>query len=264
MNVGNAPDTFLGTSHQTTRMLIDEGIIGRPVAAQAIFMSAGHERWHPNPRFYYARRGGGPMLDMGPYYLTAMVNLLGPMERVTGMAGVQIADRVANAGPYKGEKIEVETPDHVTGAVAFRSGAIATITTTFAAQHRVDDRKHPLTIFGTQGTLRTPDPNSFEGTILVQRIGDEDWQEIPTRHSHPNGRSLGVAEMAQAIREDRPARAAGEMAFAVLEAMEGFLKSSDTGRHIDITADHDRPEMIPVGAAIGGASAAPATATATA
>lgn len=257
VRIGNAPDTFLGTSHQTTRLLIDGGIIGRPVAAQAVFMCAGHERWHPNPNFYYAKRGGGPMLDMGPYYLTAMVNLLGPMERVTGIAGIQIADRVAQSDkcPYQGEKIDVETPDHVTGSVAFRSGAIASITTSFAIQHRVDDSSHPLTIFGTEGTLKSPDPNNFNGTILVKTKGDDDWREVPTQHTHPNGRSLGVADMAQAIREDRPHRATGDLAFAVLQAMEGFLTSSTTGRHIDITAEHDRPDMIAVGANVGGAGA---------
>ncbi|MFW6058971.1 MAG: Gfo/Idh/MocA family protein [Phycisphaeraceae bacterium] len=252
LRLGCAPDTFLGTSHQTCRLLIDEGAIGTPVAALALFLSRGPEHWHPNPEFYYAP-GGGPMFDMGPYYLTALTNLLGPMQRVTGMAGIQIPDRVVGKGApdREGNKIDVKTPDHVAGHIAYTSGAIATIVTSFATAGRTDDGRHPITIFGTEGTLAVPDPNGFDGSILLQPRGEKEWQEIAPRHDHPNGRSLGLAEMCHAIRAERAHRASGELAFAVLAAMEGFLTSSERGAPVEINAPAERPEVLSVGLSDG-------------
>ncbi len=247
LTVGNAPDTFLGTAHQTARKVIDEGGIGRPVAAQALMLSGGPESWHPNSPFYY-QPGGGPMLDMGPYYLTDLVNLLGPMKRVTGLAGIQISDRTAGAGHHKGKKLDVQTPDHVTGSIEFTNGTIASITTSFAVRHRVDDKAHPIVIYGTEGTLEVPDPNGFDRSVILHKLGEgQEPQEVAPSHTHPNGRSLGLAEMCHAIQEGRPARASGEVAFAVVQAMLGFLESSETGRAVDIIAEHDRPAMMPVG-----------------
>ncbi|MEX0654448.1 MAG: Gfo/Idh/MocA family oxidoreductase [Phycisphaeraceae bacterium] len=246
VRVGCAPDTFLGTAHQTCRKLIDDGAIGRPVAATAFMLCRGHETWHPSPEFYY-KPGGGPMFDMGPYYLTALINLLGPIARATGSAGIQINPRTITSQPLNGQKIEVETPDHVTGTIDFASGAIGTIITSFATAHSPHDGKHPITIFGTDGTLQVPDPNNFDGSILLKTAGDEDYRDVPIEHDHPNGRSLGVAEMAHGIRENRPHRASGEVAFAVLSAMQGFLDAAATGQAQTLDAGFDRPAMLPLG-----------------
>lgn len=248
VRVGCAPDTFMGIGHQTVRHAIESGVIGRPVSALAFMLSRGPEPWHPDPEFFY-QPGGGPMLDMGPYYLTALVNLLGPIRRVCGMSGILQPDRVVGSGPKKGKKLAVETDDHVAGTVEFTSGAIATIVTSFAAQH-VHPLKH-IQVIGTEGTLVVPDPNHFDGDVLLFKDGFPDWQKLDYTHDHPPGRSLGVADMAHAIRGGREHRASGELAFAVLSAMEGFVESSRTGRYCELTVDYAKPAMMPTGAKNG-------------
>lgn len=250
VRVGCAPDTFLGTANQACRKALDEGVIGRPVAATAMMMSRGPEPWHPSPHFYY-QPGGGPMFDMGPYYLTALINMLGPIKRVTGMAGVLIADRVVGKGEHAGERIPVNTPDHVAGHIEFASGAIATLITSFAVKPNTHNAPQPISIFGTEGTIQMGDPNRFDHPGLVRRADEEAWREIAIEHDHPNGRSLGLAEMCHAIRSDRPHRASGELAFAVLAAVEGVLTSSERGEHVSVTGPDDRPAPLPVGLADG-------------
>ncbi|MFP4144105.1 MAG: Gfo/Idh/MocA family protein [Phycisphaeraceae bacterium] len=246
LRVGCAPDTFLGTAQQTCRKLIDEGAIGRPLAATAFMLCPGHESWHPDPAFYY-QPGGGPMFDMGPYYLTALINLLGPARRVTGLTGVLNREREVGSGPKAGEKIEVNTADHVAGHLEFESGAIATLVTSFATRFATYDGAHPIAIYGSEGTLQVPDPNRFDGTVRLRRVCDADWQEVKAEHTHPNGRSLGLADLAHAVQAARPHRASAELAFAVLGAMEGFQRSSDEGRHVALEMEHARPAMLPVG-----------------
>lgn len=244
LRVGCAPDTFLGGGHQTCRKLIDEGAIGRPVAGTAFFMCPGHERWHPNPGFYYAV-GGGPMLDMGPYYITDLVNLMGPVARVAGITATPRRERVITSEPLKGTRIPVEVPTHVAGTLEFVCGAVVTIAMSF------DVPKHghrPFEIYGTEGTLIVPDPNRFGGEILTARTGGE-WESVPTVHGYAddNYRSIGVADMAHAIRSGRPHRASGELALHVLEVMEAFAVSAETGRHVIISSRPERPAMLPVG-----------------
>lgn len=251
LRVGCAPDTFLGTSHQTCRKLIDEGAIGTPVAATAFMLCPGHESWHPNPAFYY-QPGGGPMLDMGPYYMTALVNMLGPMSRVAGITGKQITDRTIAKGDHAGEKIDVQVDDHVAGTVQFQNGTIATLVTSFATRFPTHDGKQPITIYGTKGTLRVPDPNGFDGPISIRCAGDKAWREVETEHHHPNGRSIGLADMATAIRSGREHRASGDLAFAVLEAMLGFVESSRTNGHVKLSAIATRPAMLPTHLACDG------------
>lgn len=246
VRVGCAPDTVLGTSHQTCRQLIDEGAIGKPVAAVALMLCPGHESWHPSPMFYY-QPGGGPMFDMGPYYLSSLIQLLGPAERIASIAGIQIPDRTITSQPLSGTKIDVETPDHVAGTVQFASGAIATLVTSFATRFRTDNPRQPITIYGTEGTLQVPDPNGFAGVIKLRQLEDKDWQEIAPRHTHPNGRSLGLADMAHAIQQGRAHRASGELGFAVLEAMQAFLDSSTSGEHRQLSTAYGRPPMVPPG-----------------
>ncbi|MEX0887511.1 MAG: Gfo/Idh/MocA family oxidoreductase [Phycisphaeraceae bacterium] len=247
VRVGGAPDTFLGTSHQLCRQLIDDNAIGKPVAVTAFFLSRGPEPWHPDPAFFY-KPGGGPMFDMGPYYLTDLINLLGPINRVVGAAGMQIPDRVVGKGPKQGTRLDVETPDHVSGLIHFASGAIGTLVTSFSCLYAQHSGENPITIYGSEGTLAVPDPNRFDGPVKLRRAGEEEWQTLTPEHDHPNGRSLGLAEMAHAIRADRPHRASGELMFAVLNAMESFLTTSTSGHYATLPdGENVRPAMMPVG-----------------
>jgi predicted dehydrogenase len=242
VRVGSAPDTFLGGAHQTARACLDEGMIGRPVGGTAFFLCPGHERWHPRPDFYY-RAGGGPMLDMGPYYVTDLVNLLGPVASVCGVATRTRAERVITSAPLAGTRIPVETATHVTGVLTFVSGAAVSMTMSFdVARH-----KHvPIEIYGERGSLIAPDLNFFGGTIEVA-TATEDWREVPTRHAYADGnyRILGLADMAQAIRVGRAHRASGDLAFHALEVMEAFQKSSDAGATVAIGSRPERPAPMP-------------------
>lgn len=244
LRVGCAPDTFLGAAVQTARELISHGAIGRPVAFTAFYMSRGHESWHPNPEFYY-QRGGGPMFDMGPYYLTALLNLLGPVLRVTGSATITQPARYITSDPKFGQVFRVETPDHVCGTMDFDSGAAGVIVQTFAAHHAQYDAAHPITIYGTDGAMKVPDPNTFDGPVLVRRGRDAQWREAPNTFVKGYGRSVGLADMAHAIRSGRPHRASGELAFAVLDVMQGFFESSETGTAYHPNAPFDRPAPMP-------------------
>ncbi len=242
--VGNAPDTFLGAGIQTCRQLIDEGVIGTPVAAQAFLLGAGHERWHPDPAFYY-KKGGGPMFDMGPYYLTALVSLLGPVQRVTGSARISFPQRTITSEKKRGQVIDVEVPTHVTGIMDFANGAIGTIVTSFDVQGSETPR---IEIFGSEGTLSVPDPNTFGGPVRVRRKGGKDWEELPlTCGFESNGRGLGPSDMAAAVRDARAHRANGELAYHVLDLMHAFHDASDQGCHVVLESTCERPEPMPEG-----------------
>ena len=244
LRVGTAPDTFLGGGHQTCRKLIDDGWIGKPVAATAFMMCRGHEGWHPDPAFYY-QVGGGPMFDMGPYYLTALVNLIGPVRRVTGSAQMTFAERTISSAPKRGQKIEVEVPTHVAGVLDFASGAVGTIVTSFDVWHA----QLPLIeIYGTEGTLSVPDPNLFGGPVKVRRFNSDRFEEIPLLYGYTdNSRGIGVADMAYAIQQGRKHRANGELGYHVLEVMEGLHMASSSGRHHDMTSACERPMALPMG-----------------
>jgi hypothetical protein len=241
VRVGCAPDTFLGGAHQTCRKLVDEGAIGRPVAGTAFFMCPGHERWHANPAFYY-QPGGGPMLDMGPYYITALVNLLGPVKRVAGVATRARAERTITSAPLNGTKIAVEVMTHVAGALEFVSGATVSIAMSFD----VPKHKHlPIELYGTEASLLVPDPNWFVGEIMLARTG-ADWEPAPTEHPYADGnyRIIGAADMAHAIRSGRPHRTSGDLAYHVLEVMEAFEISSKHGAHVTIESRPERPAAL--------------------
>jgi predicted dehydrogenase len=248
LRVGCAPDTFLGGGHQTARKLIDDGAIGTPVAGTAIFACPGHERWHPAPGFYYLR-GGGPMLDMGPYYITDLVQLLGPIASVMGTATKPRLERLITSQPLNGTLIPVEVNTHVTGTLEFVSGAVVSITMSFD----VPKHRHvPIEIYGLSGSMLVPDPNRFGGEVSVAKTGGE-WEPQPHSHGNTEGefRSIGVADMAAAIVSNRPHRASGALALHVLEAMEAFQISSDQGRRIKLETTVERPAMIPPGLATG-------------
>jgi predicted dehydrogenase len=241
LRVGNSPDTFLGAGIQTCRKLIDDGWIGKPVAATAFMVNHGHEHWHPGPAFYY-KTGGGPMFDMGPYYLTCLVNLLGPVVRVSGSAKKTFDTRTITSEPLNGTVIDVEIPTHIAGVMDFAGGAVGTIITSF------DVYSHTLPwveIYGSEGTLRVPDPNTFGGPVYVKRYREEEWSEIPLLRSYAeNSRGLGITDMAEAIGEGRPHRANGEMAYHVLDVMHGFHDASVSGKYYEPESSCSRPEPL--------------------
>ena len=239
VRVGGAPDTFLGQGVQTAVAALDAGLIGAPLAATAAMRGRGHESWHPSPAFYY-QRGGGPMLDMGPYYVTALVALLGPAKRVAGMVRAGLPTRTS----LSGETIAVETPTHLAGTIEYAGGAIAELTTSFDVYHGWGNA---LVVYGTEGTMRVPDPNNFGGAVEVRRGGDAEWSVAPPRHAYAeDSRGLGVLDMAHAIREGRPHRASGDLALHALETMLAFERSSDEGRHVLIESRPSRPEPMPI------------------
>ena len=244
--VGGAPDTFMGAGIQTCRKLIDDGWIGEPVAATAFMLSAGHERWHPDPAFFY-KPGAGPMLDMGPYYVTALVNLLGPVARLTGAARITHPVRTITSEPLRGEQIEVEVPTHLAGLLEFESGPVGTIVTSFDVWHHELPR---IEIYGSEGSLSVPDPNSFGGPVKLRRGSAENWTEMPLSHGYEEqSRGLGVADMAYALRSGRPHRASGELTRHVLDVMLSIEESSESGRHISLESTCARPAPLPLGLA---------------
>ena len=244
VRVGCAPDTFLGGGIQTCRKLIDDGWIGEPVAATAFMAGHGHESWHPAPDFYY-EVGGGPMFDMGPYYLTALVNLLGPVRRVTGSTRITFPERtITKDSPRFGEKINVETSTHLTGVLDFASGAIGTILMSFDMWGHSLPR---IEIYGSEGSLSVPDPNGFRGPVLVRRANAKEWSEVPLTHSDEVSRGIGVADMAYGIVHDRPHRVNGDLAYHVLDLMAAFDDASNNNAHVKIESTCDRPAMLPMG-----------------
>jgi len=238
VRVGCAPDTFMGAGIQTCRRLIDQGAIGEPVACEAHMQCHGHESWHPAPEFYY-QKGGGPMLDMGPYYLTALVNLMGGIKRVAGISRATFPTRTITSQPKHGQVIEVETPTHITGSVEFESGAIGVIVQSFDVWHGTFA---PLIVHGTEGSILVGDPNSFGDSVQIRDLSGGDWQGVPFEHGfEENSRGVGVLDIAHAIEEGRNHRASGELALHVLEAMHAFNTSSEERRHIELTTKAGRP-----------------------
>jgi predicted dehydrogenase len=241
--IGCAPDTVLGAGIQTCLQLIREGAIGEPVGASAFMLCPGHERWHPNPEFFY-QVGGGPMLDMGPYYITTLVALLGAARRVAGISRITHPVRTITSEPKRGQQITVETPTHITGAIEFENGAIATVIMSFDVwAHRLPC----IEVYGTEGTLGVPDPNGFGGPVLLRKAGESEWREMPLTHPYAEQyRSLGLAEMIRAIQEGRPNRLNGQLAYHVLDIMLAFNDSSVSGAHLTVESACTPPTPMPV------------------
>ncbi|MCY3022506.1 MAG: Gfo/Idh/MocA family oxidoreductase [Planctomycetota bacterium] len=244
LRVGSAPDTFLGAGLQTCRKLIDDGWIGEPIGATAFFMSHGPEDWHPDPEFVY-QPGAGPLFDMGPYYLTALIGLIGPVRRVSGSARVTFPERMITSQPKYGTMMKVNTPTYLAGVLDFANGAIGTLVTTFDVWSAEVPR---IEIYGTAGSLSVPDPNSFGGPVRVRRAKADHWAELPLLFPYAeNSRGLGVADMASALRSGRPNRASGEMAYHVLDIMHAVLDASQTGRHVQLSSTCMKPAALPLG-----------------
>ena len=244
LRVGCAPDTFLGAGLQTCRKLLDDGWIGKPLSGTAFMMSRGPESWHPNPAFFY-QRGAGPMLDMGPYYITALVHLLGPVKAVSAMTGEAYEQRLATCKEHFGEMLPVEVPTHNSGTLLFDNGALISLVVSFDV-HRHQHR--PIEIYGTAGSLAVPDPNTFGGTVALFTASEDNWREMPYAFGYKeNSRGIGLADMAQGIQSGRSHRCDGSLALHVLEVMLAFEKSSATKAWVGIANRCERPQAFPGG-----------------
>lgn len=241
LRVGCAPDTFFGVGMQTPRKLYDDGLIGRAHAATANFGCPGHESWHPAPEFYYLP-GGGPLLDMGPYTLTALVNILGPIKAVQALVRTTFESRTCTSETRSGEVIPVKTPTHFAGLLEFESDAVATVVYSFdLAGHSLPT----LEIYGEKGAMKLPDPNHFTGETTLMWPG---WKSetAPIEHTHEALRGAGVADMAKAIAIGRPHRASGELAYHVLDAMLCFYDAQESSGRVEVASTCERPAMLPV------------------
>lgn len=260
--VGCAPDTVMGARAQTMRKLLEDGWIGKPIAATAFYMNGGMEMWHPNPIPWY-KEGGGPVFDIGPYYLTLFVSLFGPAKRISAITGKGWEERLITSEPMNGKKVKVEVPTHASATIEFENGVIATMILSFDI---VDSKLPRVEIYGTEGVMSMDDPDPYDGPNIyggvtkLRRREDADWLEYPRKENIPtpwaeipscyeyaeNSRSLGLSDMARAIEKGGKYRANGELAFHVLEIMEGFYISSETGKTYEMTSICEKPEIMPV------------------
>lgn len=242
VRLGCAPDTVLGTGTQTARALIDGGRIGSPVAASAVMLCPGHERWHPNPDFYY-QPGGGPLLDMGPYYISALITLLGPITSVIGAASRSRAERVIGSGPREGESIPVDVDTHVIGVLTHAGGALSTLVMSFDA---VGTQAAPIEVHGQQGSLLVPDPNHFDGEVKLRELGSPDWLTMPVSAGYQNAaRGYGIADLANTPAGQEP-RAGGRLGYHVLDVMQSLLRSADLGAAVVVSSSAERPAPVPL------------------
>lgn len=240
--VGSAPDTVLGTGTQTARSAIERGLVGRPIAASAVMMTPGHERWHPRPAFYY-QPGGGPLLDMGPYYVSALVQLLGPVTAVTGASSALRPSRTVATGELAGSQIDVAVATHVTGVLEHASGVLSTITMSFDVTATASSH---LEVHGDEGSLIVPDPNVFAGQVLLHPTGVDEWQPVPVGAGYADGsRGVGLIDF-MAASAGRPARASGEFGLHVLEIMTTLLNSAELGRTLAISTTVASPALVPL------------------
>ncbi|HEU0206518.1 MAG TPA: Gfo/Idh/MocA family oxidoreductase [Pseudolysinimonas sp.] len=240
--IGCAPDTVLGTGIQTARKAIDDGIIGTPIAASATMVTPGHERWHPAPDFYY-QPGGGPLFDMGPYYLSALITLLGPITAVTGMASRMRSTRTIATGERAGTVVPVNVDSHATALLRHAGGAISTLIVSFDA---VGTRSANIEVHGERGTLAVPDPNFFVGDVDLLRLGDDEWSTLAPSAGYTNGgRGIGLADLARTAPGSEP-RAGGALGFHVLDVMESILTAVAQGTTIEVASTVARPAAVPL------------------
>lgn len=243
--IGTAPDTFLGPGLQLARKMIDRGDIGTPLTAWFEFRTAGPHRWHPNPDFLY-QAGGGPLLDMAPYYLTALAQIFGPISRVAALGSSSGTSRVIQEGPRAGESFEVTVPTHVSALYEFAGGLGANGVLSFdSAIQRIG----VLEISGTDATIVTPDPNKFIGDIRLINAESPDGP-VHSIGAGPAGRGIGVVDMARAIRGGDaygPHRARGDLAVHVLEAMLATAESVDSGAFVSVNSGFDPIPALPEG-----------------
>lgn len=235
--IGGAPDTFMGAGIQTCRKLIDEGLIGEVVGGRCVMASHGVETWHPDPDFYY-QRGGGPLFDMGPYYITALINLLGGIKSVYGYHRTAYQTRLITAKPHEGEIIQVNTPTHIESFLTFDSGVVVSLLTSFDVYNT---KQTNIEIYGTKGTLYVPDPNCFDGKITFYNGETRQTEEYPLAFDYgKNSRCLGLADMAKSIETGNPSRTTCKQTFHVLEAMASIMKSAELQAPVALTSHFER------------------------
>ncbi|MCC3764227.1 Gfo/Idh/MocA family oxidoreductase [Glycomyces sp. TRM65418] len=240
--VGGAPDTVLGTGTQTAREAIDAGRIGAPAFATATMIVPGHEHWHPNPDFYYAE-GGGPLLDMGPYYISSLVHLLGPVVAVTGASARSRDVRTIGSGPRAGEQVSVTVDTHVTGILEHAGGALSTILMSFDGAATTTP---PIEVHGAEGSLSVPDPNTFGGDVVLHRLAGGERVTLPPSAGYAgSSRGIGLVDMLLAD-QSRAARANGDLALHVLDVMTGLIRSAGEGRRLDVSTSVKRPTLVPL------------------
>ncbi len=252
LRVACAPDTFLGGAHQQVRAAIDAGDIGTVVSGTAHVMGHGMEHWHPNPDFFF-QPGGGPVLDMGPYYIAALINLIGPVKRVAALTGAGRKSRTISSAPRMGEMIPVNVATTAHALLQFASGALVT----FSASWDVYAHKHPnMEIYGSAGALLVPDPNFFGGEIF--EAGTDAQLKPLAGWNHPLGvanqesshgpvanyRTAGLADLAAAIRDNRDARCSIERTLHGVDVMTGILRSGETASFVDMTTTCTRPAAL--------------------
>lgn len=250
--VASAPDTFLGGAHQRARKAIDDGMIGKVASGTAHIMGPGMEDWHPNPDFFY-RRGGGPILDMGPYYIANLINLIGPVKRVAALSGTPRKQRLISSTPRKGEKIKVTTPTTYHALLEFANGAMVTL----SASWDVFAHRHPhMELYGTEGAIFMPDPNFFGGDVIV--AGTDTVPKPLPAWDHPFGltndnghdepvanyRGAGLADMARAILKTRDIRCGIDRMTHVVDVMTSIMKSGETGRFVTLRTSCKRPAYL--------------------
>ena len=255
VQLGNAPDTFLGAGLQTARRLIEEGRIGTPISAKATFGYPGPDAWHPSPEFLF-QKGGGPLLDMGPYYLTALVQMLGPVKTVSGFSSRAREKRTIGSGPRAGETFYVTVDTQVLALLEFASGPIATATFSFDAPTAFRE----LEVQGTEAVIRLPDPNYFDGSVFlckkdVSKVEPKEWLEIPAEtdwveipaEGSAEGRGMGVLDMARVLRSGGKPRAAADLAIHVLDVMESIVASAASGDTTPVSTTCTSFGLLPAG-----------------
>jgi predicted dehydrogenase len=237
LRVGSAPDIFLGSAYQTARALIDEGMIGEPLTVSATMLAGGQAGWHPNADIFYAD-GAGPLLDMGPYYLTAIVALLGPVRRVAGLASTRTLERVIEIGPREGERFAAGTPTHTAALLELDGGVTGTLVASFESP---DQFVGELVVYGSEGTLALPDPNGFVGPVRLRRPRGE-WQEVPfAPNLRQDVRGIGLHDLVESLGNGHPHRASGELAHHVVDVARAILASADEARTLDVASRVERP-----------------------
>ncbi len=255
LRIGSAPDTFLGGAHQQARHLVDTGAIGKVTSGTAHVLSHGMEHWHPNPDFFF-KPGGGPMLDLGPYYVTNLIQLVGPVRRVCAVTSMASPTRTITSKLRAGQKIKVETPTTIHAILEFHNGATITLGTSWDVWAHGHAN---MEIYGEEGTLFVPDPNFFGGELRMTRQS-KPVAKLPA-FNHPfsvangkdgsgrpmaNYRTVGLADMALAIIEGRPHRCSLELALHAVDVMTSIMKSGETGRFVTIATTCDRPAPLGV------------------
>jgi predicted dehydrogenase len=242
LRIGCAPDIFLGSAYQAGRAAIDEGAIGEPLAVSAAMLVGGQEIWHPNPDIFYAD-GAGPLFDMGPYYLTAIVALLGPITSVAGFASTRTLERTIEIGPRTGERFTATTPTHTSAAMQLANGVTANLVASFEARNQyVCD----VAIHGSEGVLALPDPNAFGGSVRIKR-GRGGWEDLPYgSRGGADARGIGLHDMVEAIASGQRHRASGELGAHVVEVARGILTSAADARIVTIQSRVDQPQPLPV------------------